>query len=213
MSSFQKPWWLIINKSQQITSTVSDESRPGERVFVVRGEPHVQDLTWLACGPISALVIIGAMVGLAIAFGVKEQGVLMQILFIAAFLALPALVWGVSVVSINRTSKKHVQAIKEAGTQECVIRLSQKEGLLSYRLAGVLTKEQLPYTYINAAKATPAVGARSSKSMNLTLETEDGPIVLLNEVLGTQVQKVDLAREIQMSLDRFEANKKPPSES
>jgi hypothetical protein len=213
VSSYQKPWWLIISTSHQITSTVRDESQPGERVFVVRGEPHVQGLTWLACGPISALFIIGVMVGLAITFGVKEQGLLAQILFIAAFLALPALAWGTSVVLINRASKKHIQALKETGTQECVIRLRQKEGLLFYQLAGAPTEEQLPYNYINAAKATPAIGARSSKSMNLTLQTEDGPIVLLNEALGTQVQKVDLAREIQMSLDRFATNKKPSPES
>ena len=213
MSSYQKPWWLIINTSHQINSTVRDESRPGERIFVVRGEPHVQGLTWLACGPISALVIIGVMVGVAVAYGVKEQGLLIQILFIAAFLALPALVWGVSVVLVSRASKKHVQAIKEAGTQECLIRLKQKEGLLSYRLVGASTEEQLPYSYIQAAKATPAIGARSSKAMNLTLQTEDGPIVLLPEALGTQVQKVDLAQEIQASLGKFEANKKSPSEN
>ena len=213
MSSYQKPWWLIVSTSQQITSTIRDESRLGERVFVVRGESHVQGLTWLACGPISALVIIGGMVGLAVAFGVKEQGLLTQILFIVAFLALPALAWGVSVVLVNRASKKHVQAIKAAGTQECLIRLNQKDGVLSYQLAGASTEEQLPYTYIQAAKATPAIGAQSSKAMNLTLQTEDGPIVLLPEALGSQVQKVDLAREIQASLDRFEANKKPSSEN
>lgn len=213
MSSYQKPWWLIVSISQQITSTVRDESRLGERVFVVRGEPHVQGVTWLVCGPISALVIIGGMVGLAVALGVKEQGLLMQILFIVAFFALPALAWGVSVVLVNRASKKHVQAIKAARTQECLIRLNQKDGVLSYQLAGASTEEQLAYTYIESVKATPAVGAQSSKAMNLTLQTEDGPIVLLSEVLGSQVQKVDLAHEIQASLNRFEANKKPPPEN
>ena len=213
MSSYQKPWWLFISKSNQITSTVRNESRPGERVFLVRGEPHVQGLTWLACGPMLALVIIGAMVGLAIALGVKEQGLLTKFLFIAAFLALPTLAWGVSIVLIISASKKHMQAIKAANTQECVIRLRQKDGVCSYQLAGTSTEEQVPYSYINAVKATPAIGARSSKSMNLTLETEDGPIVLLNEALGTQVQKVDLAREIQTALDRFEANKKPSPQS
>lgn len=213
MSHHQKPWWLIINTSHHISSTVRDESRPGERIFVVRGEPHVQGLTWLACGPISALIVIGGMVGLAVSYGVREQGILAQIAFIAAFLVLPALAWGVSVVVINKASKKYVQAIKEAGTQECLIRLDQKKGLVSYRLAGASREEQLPYTYIEGVKATPAIGAKSSTAMNLTLQTEDGPIVLLPEALGTQVQKVDLAREIQASLDRFEANKKPPSEN
>ena len=55
MSSYQRPWWLIVNKPAGLITTVKEETDSGERVFIIRGEPLVQGLVWLTWGPTTAL--------------------------------------------------------------------------------------------------------------------------------------------------------------
>ena len=60
---------------------------------------------------------------------------------------------------------------------------------------------------IQQVKVTPAIGARDRNAMRLTLRADQGVIVLLDEALGTQTQKIDLAREIQDALQRYSQKK------
>jgi Zn-dependent peptidase ImmA (M78 family) len=57
---------------------------------------------------------------------------------------------------------------------------------------------------------THPIGGHDRQALLLTLETERGPIILLNENLGTQNQKMDLAHEIQQALKTFADNKNIP---
>src|SRR5262245_47984751 len=88
---YRRPWWLIVNKSARLITTVQEERKPGERVFIIRGEPLVQGLGWLIWGPVGALAVILLLAGLAIAFGINERGWGIKAIFVVAFLALPAL--------------------------------------------------------------------------------------------------------------------------
>ena len=66
MTRYQRPWWLIVNRSGGLKTTVQEETHPGERIFVVRGEPLIQGLAWLIWGPVAALVVVGILVWLAV---------------------------------------------------------------------------------------------------------------------------------------------------
>jgi len=46
--------------------------------------------------------------------------------------------------------------------------------------------------------------------MLLSLETDEGTVLLLNQQLGTHPQKADLAQEIETSLQKYTAKKNPP---
>ena len=58
MSNYRRPWWLVVNKPAGLVTTVQEESSPGERIFIIRGEPLVQGLVWLTWGPVGALLVI-----------------------------------------------------------------------------------------------------------------------------------------------------------
>ncbi len=180
-------------------TTIQQESRPDERVFIIRGEPVVRGLAWLTWGPVAALLAIIAITGFAINLNVREQGGMTRFLFIAFFLILPAIAWGVATIITNRLAKKHVQAERQADTQKCLIRMNQERGEFVYQTTSSAA-ETLTYDQIRSVKVTPAIGGRNDQSMRLTLETDQGATVLLNEALGNQAQKTDLAREINVLL-------------
>lgn len=203
---YRRPWWLVVNKPAGLITKIQEESGLEERSFIIRGEPLVQGLAWLTWGPVGALVVVAILAGLAATFNVREQSGLVRALMIGAFLLLPALAWGVVTVVANRLSQKHLAAERQADTQECYIRLNQKAGELSYKISTTPQEVTLPYRSIHGVRVTPAIGARSGNARCLTLDTENGPIVLLDEALGTQAQKADLAQVIQLALDNY-ANK------
>ena len=91
--SQQRPWWLWASKSHKLSTTVREESTVTGPVYIIRGEPIIQGLTWLVWGPLSALAVIIILTGLAIVFEAKEQTLLVRALFILAFLGLPAVAW------------------------------------------------------------------------------------------------------------------------
>ena len=111
---YRRPWWLIVNKSARLITTVREETRPGERVFIIRGEPLVQGLGWLIWGPVGALVVILLLAGLAIAFGISERGWGIKAVFVVAFLALPALAWAGIAAVLAHLSEKFLQAERQA---------------------------------------------------------------------------------------------------
>ncbi len=199
-SPYRRPWWLLVNKSAQLMTTVREETRPGERIFTIRGEPLVQGLGWLTWGPVGALLTVLVLAGLAVGLGLSERGWLFKALFIGAFLALPALTWGGVALAMARLSQKHVQAERQAEAQTCLISLNQKHGELSYQSNNHPQAETVAYAAIRQAKVTHPIGGRSHQALLLTLETEYGPVILLNESLGTSAQKMDLAHEIQQAL-------------
>jgi hypothetical protein len=163
-------------------------------------------LGWLTWGPVGALLVILVLTGLAIALGISERGWGFKMLFIGAFLALPALVWGGVALAITRLSQKFVQAERQAEAQTCLIRLNQKQGELYYQTGSQAQRETLAYSSIRQAKVTHPIGGRSHQALLLALETEHGPVILLHESLGTSSQKMDLAHEIQQELKDFADN-------
>lgn len=205
---YRRPWWLIVNKSAQLITTVQEETRPGERVFTIRGEPLVQGLGWLTWGPAGALLVILILAGLAAGLGISQQGWGLKAVFIVAFLALPALAWGGVALAMTRLSAKFVQAERQAEAQSCLIRLDQKQGELFYQNSA--QGAVLAYQQIRQVRVTHPIGGRDQQALLLVLETEHGPVILLNESLGTQNQKMDLAHEIQQALKDYAANKNIP---
>ena len=205
MSSYQRPWWLLVNKPAGLITTIHEDSGPDERGFRVHGEPLVQGLAWLTWGPVAALVIVLILTGLAIGLNVSEQSGLTRFLFVAAFLTLPALAWGATTIVTNRLAAKHLEAERRAEAQDCFIRLNQKRGELSYKMSPSEAGARLAFGRIRRVRVAPGLGARDRKAMCLTLDTDGGAVVLLNEKLGTQAQKADLAHEIQKSLNNFDS--------
>lgn len=200
---YRRPWWLVVNKSARLITTVQEESRPGKRLFIIRGEPLIQGLGWLTWGPVGALLIILILAGLAIALGVSERGWGIKAIFVIAFLALPALVWTGLTIAVMRLSEKFLQAERQAGAQECTICLNQNLGELTYQTLNQSHPEKLAYQYIRQARVTHPIGGRNPRALQLTLETHNGPVILLNEELGSQNQKMDLAHEIQQALKNY----------
>lgn len=205
MSKYQRPWWLLVNKSAGLITSIHEDSGPNERVFKIKGEPLVQGLAWLTWGPVAALLVIVALTGLAINLNIREQPGSIRFLFIAAFLLLPALAWGLVTVVANKLSAKHLQAEREAETQECDICLDYQQGQFIYKTSASSSEHALGFEQIRGIMATPAMGSRDGKKMLLTLQTEQGKVVLLNEALGTTAQKVDLAQEIETAMKGFSA--------
>jgi hypothetical protein len=200
---YRRPWWLLVNKSARLITTVQEETRPGERVFIIRGEPLVQGLGWLTWGPVGALLVILVLAGLAVALGISGRGLATKAVFIVAFLALPALVWGGVALVVTRLSQKFVQAERQAAAQSCLIRLNQQQGKLFYQTTTHQNGETLAYQHIRQARVTHPIGGRDQRVLLLALETEHGPVILLNEALGTQNQKMDLAHEIQQAIKDY----------
>jgi hypothetical protein len=200
MTQYKRPWWLIVNKTDSLTTTVQEEAHPGERIFVVRGEPLVQGLAWLIWGPVAALLVVGVLIWLAISLDVRAQNGAVRALVIVALLILPAIAWGVVALVLHLLSQKHVRAEGQAGLQECLIRLNKKQAALFYQTTTHPTEEKIPYTEIQKVRVAPIIGSQDIKDMRLLLETDDGPIVLLNEKLGTLSQKNDLAQELEQTV-------------
>ena len=202
MTRHQRPWWLVVNKSRGLKTTVQEEAHPGERLFVIRGEPVVQGLAWLVWGPVAALLVVGVLVLLAIALNVKTQSDAVRGLVIMALLFLPALVWGLVIILLQVLSRKHLQAEREAETQACTLKLNQPQAALFYHTTAHPTEEKIPFGQIQQVRVTSTIGSQDVKDMRLILETDDGPIILLNENLGTLSQKHDLAQAIEHAITR-----------
>jgi len=200
VSNYRRPWWLPVNKPAGLMTTIREESTPDERSFVIRGESAAQGLAWLIWGPAAALLVIIALTGLAIHFNIREQSGVVRLFFVAAFLALPALAWAAATLITGRLSAKYLQAEKEAEARECAIRLNHKQRQFIYKISALAAEERLEFSQIRGIRATPAIGVRDGKALQLTLYTDRGKIVLLDEELGTPAQKVDLAREIEAIL-------------
>jgi hypothetical protein len=199
-SDYRRPWWLLVNKSAGLITTLHEETHPGERVFVIRGEPLVQGLGWLTWGPAGAVLVILLLVGLAIAWQVNQQGWATKGLFMAALLILPALAWvGVSAL-VARLSAGHLQVERQAGAQTCTMALSQNRGALIYSSSTQPEEQAIPYDDIGQVRVAPPLGATDNRLLRLMVETSSGPLILLNERLGTQNQKLDLAQEIQQAV-------------
>jgi hypothetical protein len=189
-----------------LVTTVREESRPGERIFTIRGEPLVQGLAWLTWGPVSAVLVVLLLAVLALVFNVKEQSGVVRGVVVAVFIGLPALAWLGITLLLNRLSQKHLQAERQAGSRECLIRLCQDRAELRFRLSEETEEHSLAYSDIQQVKVTRPIGAQAGKQAALTLYTTDGPITLLDETLGTHLQKVDLANEVQKILQTNAAN-------
>jgi len=203
MTDYQRPWWLLVNKSTGLISTVQEEGEPGRRVLIVRGEPLIQGLAWLTWGPVSALLVVLLLAVLAIMFKAEEQSTVMRALFIVAFLGLPAVAWIGTVIVSTRLSDKYLRAERQAERQECIIQLDQNRGQLSYQATGQHQETIVAFEDIHQVRAAHAIGGTDGASVRLVLDTDRGVVVLLNESLGTQAQKVDLAREIQAAIDLY----------
>ncbi len=203
MNRKQRPWWLIVNKSTGLVTTIEDEWQAGERVFTIRGERLVQGLGWLTWGPVAALLMVMVLAWLAVAFNIREQSGPIRAMFVAGFLGLPALAWGLVTVIATRLSEKYLQAERQAGRQESVIRLNQKAGTLAYQLAPDSAETVVPYAHIRQVKVAYPIGGKENKVPRLSLETNDTSITLLKEALGTRAQKAELAGEIQESVKRY----------
>lgn len=206
MSSYQRPWWLLVNKPAGLVSTVREESRDGERIFFIHGEPLLQGLVWLTWGPAAAVLAALLLTGLALALNVKEQAVLIRILFISAFLALPALAWGVTTLALNQLARKHLQAELQADTRDVLIGLRLNRGELYFRAGRETEEQRVKFDEIRRVKVTQPIGERSGTQVCLTIETGPGPITILDETLGTHPQKVDLANELERAIKAYAGN-------
>lgn len=211
MSSYQRPWWLVVNKPAGLVTTVKEEPSANERVFIVRGEPLVQGLAWLTWGPVAAILVVFLLAGIAIGLEVKTQPAAVRGLVIMAFLALPALAWIVATLFFTRLSQKHLQAERQAGAQECVLRLNQARGELYFQTTGRADTHQLAFNQILDVKVAYPIGERNNQAGQLTLDTPTGPVIVLPGALGTRDQKIDLAREIQTAIQRFRDKEKAPT--
>ncbi len=208
-AGYRRPWWLMVNKSAWLTTTIGEETRPGERVFTIHGEPLVQGLGWLTWGPVSALLVIIFLIGLAIALEINQQGWGLKGPFMAALLILPALVWGGVSALLARLSAPHLQAERQAGGQECVIKLNQPRQELVYYTTARPKAQTIAYAEIRQVRVAPPLGATDNHLLRLVIETSDGPLILLNEKLGTQNQKLDLAQVIQQAIKTQQSANSP----
>ena len=203
MGEYRRPWWLVVNKSAGLVTKIQEEAGPGERIFIIRGEPLVQGLAWMTWGPLAALSAVTVMTMLAISLEVRAQSGIVQAWVVAGFLILPALAWAGAAVILNRLSARHLRAERLSGSQECVIRLNHAAGEFVYQTTTHSPEKKLAYTDIHQARVTSLAEHPNNQATRLMLETSEGPVVLLNEALGTQTQKADLAAEIQHALKRY----------
>ncbi len=206
VSDYQQPWWLVVNRPEGLVTTVEEEYTPAGRLFTVRGEPVVQGLAWRTWGPVAALLVVAGLAVLAIGLNVKEQPAgWVRPAFVAAFLALPALAWGATALLLHRAASRYLQAERQAGGQMRLIRLD-REGL-GYKSSPQAEEYKLPYGQIGRVRLA-RLG--DGQALRLLLETDSGPVVLLDEGLGTRSQKAELLAEIERAL---EANPQAQPES
>jgi hypothetical protein len=203
MGEYRRPWWLVVNKPAGLVTKIHEESVPGERIFIIRGEPLVQGLAWLTWGPVAALIAVTVMTTLAISLEVRAQSGIVQALIVAGFLILPALAWAGTAVILSRLSARHLQAERQSGLQECIIRLNHATGEFVFQSIPLAPEKKLVYKDIHQVRLTSLTEHPHNQATRLTLETNAGPVVLLNEALGTQTQKADLADEIQHALNSY----------
>lgn len=203
MSNYRRPWWLVVNRSSRPITTVQEEAHGGERIFIVRGEPVVQGLAWLIWGPLGALVVIVILTWLAIALNVKAQGGATRVLFIFAYLVLPAVAWGVLALVFARLSQKHIRAERQTGAKECVIRLRQKQGEFLYQTSRESPEQKVSFEHIRRVRVAPPIGGRDVKALRLLLETDEERVILIDETWGTPAQKTDLAHELQQAVASY----------
>ncbi len=203
MRHYQRPWWLVVNKSAHLNTTIEDDAHPGERIFLIRGEPLVQGLAWLIWGPVAALLTVGLLVWLAVSLEVSRQPWNIRGLMILLFLFLPAIAWGGVSLAAHLLAQKHLQTERHATRQECMIRLNQKQNALFYQTTAHPSEEQIPFAAIQRLRIAPALGSEDIKKTRLLLETDEGPIVLLNEQLGNFSQKKELTQEIEQTLAAY----------
>ena len=109
-------------------------------------------------------------------------------------------------ILLNGLSRKHVRAERQVASRECLIRLCQDRAELRFRSSDEPEEHSLPYDNIHQVKVTRPIGEQVGKNARLTLYTSEGPITLLDETLGTHLQKVDLAHEIQKGLQTNAVN-------
>lgn len=207
MSQIERPWWLLVNKSAGLVTTVQEAHLPGEQTFIVRGEPVVQGLAWLTWGPAGALLGILLMTGAAIAFDISEQPWGLKFVFIAAFMGVPALLWGAVAGLTTRLARRYLDEAREAGRQSCTIRLNQPKAQLSFQADSSSVATTVAYGDIQQPEVTYPIGDRGGKRALLTLQTKQGPLTLLNETLGSQTQKTDLAEKIEAVLAAYHQKK------
>ncbi len=203
MSRYRRPWWLLVNKPAGLVTRVEEKTGPGERVFILRGEPLLLGLAWLTWGPVAALVVVGVLAVLAVTLPVREVAWPIRTFFILAFLALPALAWAATSFIMTKLSAKPLQAERAAEAQEAIIRLNGQQGELSCQMTARPEAKKIAYHQIRQARAAFAIGERGEKATRLVLETGQGPVILLDETLGTAAQKEDLAHEIQEAVKTF----------
>ena len=201
MDNYRRPWWLVVNRSSRPITTVHEETHGGERIFIVRGEPVVQGLSWLIWGPLGALVVIAILTWLAIALNVKAQGGATRVLFIFAYLVLPAVVWGALTLLFARISQKYIQAGRQAGARECIIRLRQKQGEFLYQTSRESPAQKISFEHIRRIRVAPPIGGRDAKALRLLLEMDEETVILIDETWGTPAQKTDLAHEFQHAVE------------
>lgn len=206
MSRAQRPWWLLVSKSAGLVTTVEEQHQPGEQIFVIRGEPTIQGLSWLTWGPAGALFSILMMTGLAIALDVSERSWPFRLLFIVAFLVVPVLVWGVVALFTTRLAAPYLQAVRQAEEQSCTIRLNQERGQLFFHATTPPTEWGIAYADVQAVEVTYPIGGREGSRPLLTLNTKRGPLTLLTETLGNKAQKLDLVEKIEGALEVYETN-------
>jgi hypothetical protein len=203
MGEYRRPWWLVVNKPAGLVTKIHEEAAPGERIFVIRGEPLVQGLAWLTWGPVAALIAVTVMTTLAISLEVRTQPGIMKAWVVAGFLILPALAWAGAAVILSRLSARHLRAERQSGLQECTIRLNHAAGEFVYQTTDHSHEKKFTYKDIYQARITSLTEHPNNQATRLTLETSQGPVVLLDEALGTKTQKADLADEIQHALKRY----------
>lgn len=203
MGEYRRPWWLVVNKPAGLVTKIREEAGPDERAFIIRGEPLVQGLGWLTWGPVAALIAVTVMTALAISLEVRAQSGIVQAWVVAGFLILPALAWAVAAVILSRLSARHLRAERQSGLQECIIRLNHATGEFVFQSTPQAPEKKLAYKDIHQARLTPLTEHPHNQATRLTLETSEGSMVLLNEALGTQTQKADLADQIQYALKSF----------
>ncbi|MCB0153547.1 MAG: hypothetical protein KDF65_02035 [Anaerolineae bacterium] len=200
MNPLPRPWWLLVNKSTSLMTTIEEQYRPGEQTFVIRGEPMVQGLSWLTWGPAGAVLSIAGLTGLAIALDVSERSWAFKLLFIAAFVVGPALAWGLVALVSVRLAEPYLRAVRQAERQDCTLRLSQEQGQLLYQSTDPAAAWEVAYADIQGVEVTYPIGVREGSRPLLTLHTRRGPLVLLDERLGNKSQKLDLVGKIEAAL-------------
>ncbi|MEM7346980.1 MAG: hypothetical protein AAF485_22300 [Chloroflexota bacterium] len=208
MSNYTYPWWLIIHRPKGLTTTItetmdaapSSDTAATDYVITIRGEPLINAMGWLVWGPIAALITIAVVTALAIAFEIREQSWVIRGGFICLFLALPATVWAVTTRVLTSRAKTYLQSEREAETQEAIIRLNQTDARLTYQGANQTSPQTIAYTDIERVETPHPIGKQGVTQCLLTLETAQGSVILLDEMLGSQAQKMDLAQRLEKAI-------------